>query len=289
MAVLEALRGGYRHIDTAWMYMCEKGVGQGIQEWVEEGGDRKELCVVTKLPCNANRAKDVERLLDKQLASLGLDYVDLYLIHTPVGWKNTGDDLTMFSVDEQGFANYDYETDLVELWAEMEKMVKKGKTKTIGLSSFNQRQIEKILQTCSIKPANNQVEVHAYFSNKDLVEYCKSKGITVCAFAPLGSPTRGKFMKDTPPINVLEDPVIIKLSEAYKKTPGQILLRHLLQRGIAIIPKSGNPSRIKQNFSILDFDLKAEDFEKIEKLDKNLRFFDQLVFPESKQHPEYPF
>ena len=282
VAVREALRVGYRHVDTAWMYMCEKGVGQGIRDWVEEGGDRKELCVVTKLPPNANRAEDVERLLDKQLDNLGLDYLDLYLIHGPMGLKNTGDDTEMFSGGD------DYETDLVALWAGMEKMVEKEKAKTIGVSNFNEKQIERILQSCQIKPANNQIEVHAYFSNTGLVEYCKLKGITVCAYAPLGSPSRGKLMQDTAHLtqNAMEDPVIIELSKRYNKTPGQILLRHLLQRDICIIPKSGNPVRIKENFSILDFELKEEDLAAIEGLDKNERLFPLLS---CKQHPEYPF
>jgi len=286
-AVGEALRVGYRHIDTAWMYANEKGVGQGIQDWVTEGGDRKDLCVVTKLPVNANRAQDVERLLDKQLANLGLDSVDLYLIHAPHGLVNTGDDLELFTKDKDGFLNYDFDTDIIALWAEMEKMVEKGKTKTIGVSNFTENQIERILKTCKIQPANNQVEVHAYFSNRSLVDYCKSKGIQVCAYAPLGSPSRGFGSKDS----LLDDPVIIELSKTYKKSPGQILLRHLLQRGLIVIPKSGNPARIKENFNIFDFQLKLEDFAMIESIDKNQRFFDGKMpgFPIKKQHPEYPF
>merc|ERR1711892_315693 len=264
----------------------------GIKEWVEGGGDRKELCVVTKLPPNANRVEDVERLLNKQLANLGLDYVDLYLIHGPMGFKNTGDDLEMLTADEGGFANYDYETDLVGLWAEMEKMVEKGKAKTIGVSNFNEKQLDKILQSCKIKSANNQVEVHAYFSNKGIVEYCKSKEITVCAYAPLGSPARGNIIKDTAHITqtAMQDPVIVALSKKYEKTPAQILLRHLTQRGICIIPKSGNPLRIRENFNILNFELSAEDFDAIEGLDKNQRLFPMNChLPTRKLHPEYPF
>ena len=176
---------------------------------------------------------------------------------------------------------------LLAVWAEMEQMVEKGKTKTIGVSNFNEKQIERILNVCKIKPANLQVEIHAYFSNRALVDYCKARNISVCAYAPLGSPSRGFGTKENP----LLDSVVIELSKKYKKTPGQILLRHLTQRGIIIIPKSGNPKRIKENFEIWDFELNPEDFEKIENLNKNLRLFNGMIpgFPIRRLHPEHPF
>ena len=169
----------------------------------------------------------------------------------------------------------------------MEQMVDEGKTLTIGVSNFNEKQIERILNVCKIKPANLQVEIHAYFSNRKLVDFCKARGISVCAYAPLGSPSRGFGTKDNP----LQDPVVIEISKKYQKTAGQILLRHLIQRGIIIIPKSGNPKRIKENFNIWDFELKSEDFEKIENLDRNLRLFDGMIpgFPIRRLHPEHPF
>merc|ERR1719369_1308646 len=269
------------------MYGNETGVGQGIKDWVEEGGERKDVCVVTKLPINCNRDEDVERILDKQLARLALDYVDLYLIHFPCGQVNTGDDTEVFSKDKDGYFNYDYGTDILALWAKMEEMVAKGKTKSIGLSNFNENQIDRILNVCKVKPANLQVEVHAYLSNKQLVDFCKDRNITVCAYAPLGSPSRGFGASDS----LLQDPLIIELSKAYNRSAGQILLRHLLQRGLIVIPKSGNPARIKENFSILDFELSSDDVEKIEKLDKGLRFFNGSLpgFPIKEQHPEFPF
>ena len=141
--------------------------------------------------------------------------------------------------------NYDYSTDILAIWAEMEQMVAKGKTKTIGVSNFTEKQIERILKVCKIRPAIQQVEVHAYFSNRNLVEYCKAQSIPVCAYAPLGSPARGFGAKDNP----LQDPVVIRMSRKYEKRPGQILLRHLIQRGLIYIPKSGNSAHIKENFN----------------------------------------
>ena len=171
----------------------------------------------------------------------------------------------------------------------MEKIVAKGKTKAIRVSNFNKKQIERILDVCKVKPANLQVEIHAYFSNRTLVNYCKAKGISVCAYAPLGSPSPSRWFGTKG--NHLQDPFIMEISKKYQKTPGQILLRHLVQRGLIIIPKSGNPARIKENFNIWDFELIQEDFEKIESLDKNHRLFGGFLpgFPIRKLHPEHPF
>ena len=157
------------------------------------------------------------------------------------------------------------------------------------MSNFNEKQIERILDVCKIRPVNLQVEIHAYFSNRTLVNYCHARDISVCAYAPLGSssPTRWFGTKD----NHLKDPVVMEISNKYQKTPAQILLRHLVQRGLIVIPKSGNPARINENFNIWDFELIQEDFQKIENLDKNKRLFDGFLpeFPVRKLHPEHPF
>jgi len=290
VAVSEALNIGYRHIDTAWLYGNEKGVGQGLADWIKQGGDRRDVIIVTKLPLNANRAEDVERLLDKQLSNLGLEYVDIYLVHGPPGIKNTGNDEEVFNFDENGCINYDYETDLISLWKGMERMVEKGKAKTIGVSNFNENQISRILESCQIKPVINQIEVHAYFCNAELIKYCKNHGIHICAYSPLGSPARGNIMKDTDPSVLLEDPLLREISKKYKKTGAQILLRHLVQKGLAVIPKSSNPKRMRENISIWDFELMPKDCEAIDLLDQKKRYFKySFKTSHSKPHPELPF
>ncbi|XP_014291627.1 aldo-keto reductase family 1 member A1-B [Halyomorpha halys] len=184
----------------------------------------------------------------------------------------------------------------------MEAQVKAGRTKSIGLSNFNQSQIKRILDNCCICPANLQVEMHIYLQQKELVSFCKQNDVTVCAYSPLGSPGFKPFLEKTGMVTdktifvyPMEDPVIVEIAKKYNKTPAQVLLRYLMEYGVAVIPKSTNPSRIKENFDVFDFELTTEDYERISALDRGeagrtsggsgtFAFFNLL-----ESHHEYPF
>lgn len=287
-AVKTALHIGYRHIDAAFAYRNEKAIGDALKEVFAEGIiKREDVFVVTKLPPNALRAEDVERFLRMSLDNLQLTYVDMYLIHTPVGFKYISD-MEIFPYDSEGNIMVDTTTDLLAVWKKMEHLVDIGLAKSIGVSNFATGQIERILKNCRIKPANLQVECHAYFQQKQMLEFCQKHDITLCAYSPIGSP--GTFSSATGesggiPV-LINDPVLKPIAEKYKKTASQILLRWLTQRGIVVIPKSTNPQRIKENFSIFDFQLTDEDMKAINKMDKHLRML-KFNYKGVEKHPEY--
>ncbi|KAK9511680.1 hypothetical protein O3M35_000297 [Rhynocoris fuscipes] len=297
-AIDAALEYGYRHIDTAYVYFNEIAIGKTLKKWLSSGKIlREELFIVAKLPVIGNRPEHVEHFLKKSLDNLQLTYVDLYLIHLPVGLKLIADDIP-FPKSESGKLLLDMETDHLALWKAMEKQVDEGRTRAIGLSNFNQKQIKRIADNCRIKPANIQVELHIYLQQKQLVNFCKENGITVCAYAPLGSASMIDFTKNVgfsvegiPQWTPLTDPTVKDLAKKYNKAPSQILLRYLIQYGVAAIPKSSNPERIKLNFDVFDFELSDDDFNKLSSLDKgeNGRMFANGLFGEMKPHPEYPF
>ncbi|CAH1390869.1 unnamed protein product [Nezara viridula] len=301
-ALKVAIQTGYRHIDTAYSYQNETAIGASLAKMFDTGKiKREDLFIVTKLPMIGNRAEDVEVFLRKSLENLKLDYVDLYLIHIPIGMVNRGLNV-IFPKDEQGNLLIDHSTNIVEVWKAMEAQVDAGRTKNIGLSNFNQSQIKRILDNCRIHPTNLQVEMHIYLQQKDLVSFCKQNDITVCAYSSLGSPALLTVMKhrgfSTEGVRVLrpmEDPLIIEIAKRYNKQPSHILLRYLIEYGVVVIPKSTNPSRIKQNFEVFDFELTKEEFERISALDRGEegRIFggrgNKGIVNLMESHPEYPF
>lgn len=294
-AINAAIDVGYRHIDTAFVYMNESAIGKALKKLFENGKVRREdLFIVTKLPNIANDAKYVEEYLKRSLVALQLDYVDLYLIHHPVGLVH-GDDL--LPRDANGKVKLDLNTDHVSIWKAMEAQVDAGRTKSIGLSNFNIRQIERILKSSRIPPTNIQVELHIYYQQKELRDYCKKNDITICAYAPLGSPNLVQFTevlggdsKSIPKLSPLLDPVVLRIAEAHEKTPAQILLRHLLQLGLAVIPKSSNPQRIQQNFEVFDFQLTENEMSELNAQDKgtNGKLFTSSILNGIEDHPEFP-
>ncbi|HIW23595.1 MAG TPA: aldo/keto reductase [Candidatus Acutalibacter stercoravium] len=231
-SVLAALEDGYRLIDTANAYVNEKAVGRAMKK---SGLKREEIFLETKLWPSFY---EDDNAVDKTLERLGTDTIDLLLIHQPAG-------------------NY------VAGYRQMEKAYKEGKVKAIGLSNFNQAQIEEILGLCQVKPAVLQTEVHPYFQEQELKSFLSKEDMVIQAWYPLGHGDKA----------LLEEPLFTQLGKKYGKTNAQIILRWHIQDGNIVIPGSKNPAHIKDNFDLFDFSLTEEEMEKIAALDKNTRYY----------------
>jgi len=280
-AVKDAIDVGYRHIDGALAYQNENEVGDAINAKISEGVvKRDDLFVVSKLWNTFHRPDLVSVGLKKTLGDMRLDYLDLYLIHWPQGYKEEGE---LFPKDAEGKFLYS-DVDYVDTWKALEECVKQGLVKSIGLSNFNSQQIERILSSSTIKPAILQVECHPYLNQKKLLDFCKSKGITVTAYSPLGSPDRPWAKPDDP--KLLDDPKLVELSKKLKKSPAQIILRWQGQRGVIVIPKTVNKTRLIENIDIFDFELTQQDIDYIDSMNCGGR---ACVLEWVKDHQHYPF
>lgn len=247
-----ALENGYRLIDTAYFYQNEADIGKAVNEKLSEGLKREEVFIITKLWNIHHEPRLVEAACRKSLSNLDLDYIDLYLMHTPIGYefRNSEELLPKDSLGGLAFSDVDY----LDTWKEMEKLVDLGLVKSIGVSNFNSEQITRVLENCRIKPVTNQVECSPCLNQKKLIEFCKARDITITAYSPLTRPHRYENDHSLPKPAIL-DPRVEDVGKKYNKTPAQVVLRYLVQLGAIPIPKSSNEMRIKQNIDIFDFDL----------------------------------
>src|SRR6202451_1564666 len=238
-ATKAALEAGFRLLDTAERYRTEREVGEAMQEVFKEGKIKREnVFVITKLWNTNHRPQRVKSAFEASLKKLQLDYLDLYLIHTPFAFQ-PGDDQD--PRDSDGNVIYDKGVTLLETWGALEKLVDEGKCKAIGLSDVSSEKFKEIYDAATIKPAVVHVESHPYLPEWELVEFCRKNGIVLQAFAALGHSSDP---------NLLADPVITAIANRIGKTPAQVALAWAIQRGTALLTTSKTPDRIKENFDI---------------------------------------
>lgn len=283
-AVKTAIEEGYRHIDGAYVYHNEHEVGEAIREKIAEGKvKREDIFYCGKLWSTYHDPEMVRPALERTLKALKLDYIDLYIIELPMAFK-PGEEL--YPKDENNRTIY-HKSNLCATWEALEACKDAGLVKSLGVSNFNRRQLELILNKPGLKykPVTNQVECHPYFTQTKLLKFCQQHDIVIVAYSPLGTCRNPSWVNvSSPPL--LKDELLTLLGKKYNKTQAQIGLRFNIQRGIVVIPKSITPERIKENFQVFDFSLTEEEMKDIEALNKNVRFVELLMWSD---HPEYPF
>lgn len=236
-----ALEAGYRSIDTAKIYKNEEGVGKAIKNFSIK---REEIFITTKL-WNADQGYDTTlQSIDESLHKLGLDYVDLYLVHWPTADVNAKE-----SINKR-----------IDTWKAMEEIYASGKAKAIGVSNYTVKHLEEMKDYAKVLPAVNQVEFHPYLFQKELLEYCNDNQIILEAYRPLTNGQR------------IDNPVLGNLARKYNKTNAQILIRWSLQHGCVPLPKSMKQKHIKENIEVFDFMLADSEMEEIDSLNENFRF-----------------
>lgn len=234
-SVKKALEVGYRSIDTAAVYKNEDGVGEAIRQ---AGVPREELFITTKVWNSDQGYEETLQAFETSLEKLGLDYVDLYLIHWPMPEVDT----------------------YIDTYRALEKLYEDGKVRAIGVCNFQVPHLERLLAECKVKPVLNQIECHPFLTQVEIRDFCAKHDIFVEAWSPLMSGG-----------TVLGNETILALSEKYRKTPAQVIIRWHLQNNAIVIPKSVTPSRIEENFDVFDFELSPEDMKKIDALNQDQR------------------
>jgi alcohol dehydrogenase (NADP+) len=238
-ATTNALRVGFRHFDCAERYRNEREVGEALQAEFATGTiAREDVFITTKLWNTNHRPERVEPAFDASRERLGINYVDLYLIHTPFAFQ-PGDN--MDPRDQSGQIIYDRGVNLLETWRAMESLADQGKCRAIGLSDVSLENLVPLYEAARIKPAVVQVESHPYLPQTELLDFCKQKGIVLLAFAPLGHGARP---------GPLEDPAVVAIARQTSLTPAQVLLAWAIQRGTAVLTTSKTPDRIRENYNV---------------------------------------
>lgn len=268
-AIEEAIDLGYRHFDCAWIYQNEAEIGRAFQRVFARGDvTREDLWITSKLWCNRHRDGEVAPALEGTLRDLACEYLDLYLVHWPValahdvvGPANGGDFLPLSEVP------------LRETWGAMERCAELGLTRHVGVSNYSVKHLSAHLDA-DIVPEVNQVEMHPYLQQPELVRFCGEHGIHLTAYSPLGSSDRPETMKAADEPVLLADPAIAAIAREAGVTPAQVLLAWAVQRGTSVIPKSVDPGRLAENLAAAELELDASAMDAISALDRARRYVD---------------
>lgn len=292
--VQAAIDCGYRHFDSACDYGNEVQTGRGLSKAVSDGiVSRQDLWITSKLWNTYHRREHVRPAVEKSLRDLQLDYLDLYLIHFPIASKYV-------AIEERYPPGWFWDPDateprveadrvpIIETWRAMEDLVREGLVHEIGVCNFGCSLLRDLMNQAEIQPAMLQVEMHPYLTQQKLTRFCRQSGIAVTAFSPLGAQSYFQLNMAEASESLIEHPSIRAIAAARGRSPAQILLRWGVQRGTAVVPKTSNVERLRENIAIFDFELADDEMASIDVLNRNRRFNDPGDFCESAFNTFFP-